>query len=59
MNAAITIGEYIKTYRKNHHMTMDEFAEKAGISKGYVSMLESGYNPQTKKRIAPTIDMLK
>lgn len=33
------LGEYIKQYRSEHNMTMQEFADKASMTKGYVSML--------------------
>ena len=37
---------------------MEEFAKLASLSKGYISMLERGYNPQTGKKIIPSISAL-
>ena len=36
----MTLGDLIKNYREETGMSMDEFAEKSGLSKGYISMLE-------------------
>lgn len=53
------IGEIVKEYRKTHKLTMQEFADKIEKSKGYISMLEKGANPQTNKPITPTLNTLK
>ena len=47
------IGAIVKEYRQRKKLTMEEFANKIGKSKGYISMLEKGENPQTHKPIAP------
>lgn len=52
------LGEVVKAYRQQNKLSMESFANNAKISKGYVSMLERGINPQTKKRIAPTLDVM-
>lgn len=49
---------FINSYRKKHDLTMEEFAKLASLSKGYISMLERGYNPQTGKKIIPSISAL-
>ena len=36
----MTLGDIISEYRKNTGMSMERFADTAGISKAYVSMLE-------------------
>lgn len=36
----MTLGDIIKDYRKTHHLSMDAFSEKSGISKAYISLLE-------------------
>lgn len=36
----MTLGDYIKDYRYNNDMSMDDFAKKCGLSKSYISMLE-------------------
>lgn len=38
---------------------MQDFADRIGKSKGYISMLERGRNPQTGKPIAPALDTLQ
>lgn len=53
------LAEYIKLYRQENKITMDEFANMCGLSKAYISMLEKGRHPQNNKKIAPTIDTYK
>jgi transcriptional regulator with XRE-family HTH domain len=43
------LGEYIKQYRSEHNMTMQEFADKASMTKGYVFMLELNKNAVISK----------
>lgn len=49
------LGALIKSFRIKNNMTMQEFADSAGLSKGYVSMLEKGVHPQNNKKIVPSI----
>ena len=49
---------FINSYRTEHNLTMEQFAKLASLSKGYISMLEKGYNPQTRKKIIPSISAL-
>lgn len=49
---------FINSYRTEHNLTMGQFAKSASLSKGYISMLEKGYNPQTGKKIIPSISAL-
>lgn len=53
------IGAIVKEYRQKEGLTMEGFANKIGRSKGYISMLEKGENPNTHKPIAPTFETLK
>lgn len=53
------LGEYIKSYRDDHDMTMDVFAGKCGLTKGYVSMLEKGKNPRSGKEIVPSLETIR
>ena len=53
------LGEKIKEQRLLKKMTMDTLAKQAGISKGYVSMLEKGINPNTKKTLIPSLDKVQ
>ena len=55
----MTLGEIIRNYRDEHNMSQAAFAEKSGISKGYISMLENNRNPDTGKPIAPTYTIFK
>ncbi len=49
---------FINSYRTEHNLTMEQFAKSSSLSKGYISMLEKGYNPQTGKKIIPSISAL-
>ncbi len=55
----MTLGELISAYRKKNKMSMEEFANKSGMSKGYVSMLEKNINPSNQKPITPSISMIQ
>lgn len=52
------LKDYIKAYRAKHELTMEQFAVLSSLSKGYISMLEKGQNPQTKRKIVPSITAL-
>lgn len=54
----MTIGEIIRDYRQEHKLSQRQFADKAGITNGYISMLENNKNPSTNKPIIPSIDKL-
>lgn len=49
-------SEIIRVFRKNNKMTMQEFADKAGLSKGYISMLEKNQHPQSQRRLVPSFE---
>lgn len=53
------LGKLIRDYRIDHDMTQEDFATKSGLSKGYVSMLESGKNPRTGKPLTPSLQVTK
>lgn len=36
----MTLGDIVKRYRSDNHLSMDDFARLSGLSKGYISMLE-------------------
>lgn len=55
----MTLGDIIKDYRKSHSISMDSFAEKSGISKAYISLLEKNKHPKTGKPIAPSIQCIR
>lgn len=53
------LGEYIRRYREEHDLSQRKFAQMCGLSNGYISMIEKGENPSTKKPITPTIAQIK
>lgn len=54
----MALGEIIKDYRKQHGMSMDDFASVSGISKAYISVLESNRRPGTNEPVTPTIETI-
>ena len=40
----MTLSEFIKQYREEHKMSMDDFAKVCDLSKPYISMLEKNKN---------------
>lgn len=55
----MTLGDYIKNYRKTHDMSMGDFAKLCNISKSYVSVLEKGYHSTTGKPAEPKLQIVK
>ena len=55
----MTLGEIVKNYREEHNISMDAFAAKCKLSKGYISMLEKNKNPNTGKPIRPSLITIK
>lgn len=54
----MTLGNIVKQYRQTNDMSMDEFAKRCHLSKGYISMIENEINPRNNKPIAPTLPSL-
>jgi repressor LexA len=50
------LGQIVKTYLDEHGLSLQQFGDKCGMSKAYVSMLIRGKNPTTGKPVSPTID---
>ena len=50
------MGEAVRSYRIKHGLTMQEFAIRAKVSKGYISMIEHGGNPRNGKPIKPKLE---
>ena len=48
-------GEWIKAYRKEQGLSMQNFADLCGFSKVYIGQLEKGINPKTKRPMSPTM----
>lgn len=55
----MTLGDLIKEYRTEHNLSQRQFAIMCGLSNGYISMLEKGENPSTKKPVAPSLVQLQ
>lgn len=60
----MTVGEIIKQYRKEHGLSQRDFADICSevsdgkVTYGYISMVENGRNPTTKKPVVPSIDKM-
>lgn len=52
------LGDKIKQFRLEKKLTMQQLADLSGKSKGYISMLEKGINPQTQKPIEPSLEAI-
>lgn len=52
------IEEIVKEYREAHGLSQRQFAAQCGLSPSYFWYLEQGINPQTGKRISPSIPAL-
>lgn len=55
----VTLGEIIRTYRKEHNMSMGDFSKVSGLSKTYIHQLEKNQHPTTGKPIVPTLQTIK
>lgn len=55
----MTLGELIKDFRTSQKISMEEFANRCDLSKGYISMLEKNKNPKTGKAIVPALETIK
>ncbi len=53
------LEELLRAFREENNLTMQEFADRCGLSKGYVSMLEKGKHPQSQRRLVPSLETLK
>ncbi|WP_048784031.1 helix-turn-helix domain-containing protein [Streptococcus sp. 263_SSPC] len=53
------LEERIKQLRINRNMTMQQLADLSNLTKGYISMLERGLNPSTKKPIVPSLETVQ
>lgn len=51
------IGEIIKRFRKENGITQQTFADKCGVSKSYISLLESGKSSRSNESIVPSIEV--
>ncbi len=54
----MTLGDIVRQHRKNLGISMYDFAEKCGLSKGYISMIENNVNPINGKPITPSLSTI-
>lgn len=52
------IEDITKQYREEHGLSQREFAKRCGLSPAYIYYLESAVNPQTGRRINPSLPSL-
>lgn len=55
----MNLGDLIRSFRDRHGLSQRQFAERCGLSNGYISILEKGVNPNTGKLVTPTIPQLR
>lgn len=53
------LGDLIKKYRADNGMSMEQFAQRSGLSKAYVSILERNRNPVNGKPVVPSLETIK
>lgn len=53
------LGAKIKYFRNERKLTMQQLGDLSGKTKGYISMLEKGVNPQTNKPIVPSLEAIQ
>ena len=51
----MTLGEVIKAYRTKYQLSLRQFAAQAGLSYGYIGMLERGRSSRSGASPVPTI----
>lgn len=54
----MNLGEIIHNYRLENKMTLEDVANKCGITKGYVAMLEKNINPKTNRALMPSLETI-
>ena len=54
----VTLGDYIRQYRKEHGISQRKFAAMTGLTNTYISNLEHGTNPNGVV-IIPSVDTYK
>lgn len=52
------LSEIIKQYRENHEMSQRQFGALCGLSTGYISLIEKEINPQTGKKMVPSLPVI-
>jgi repressor LexA len=54
----MTLGQLVANYRQEHNLSLQDFANLIGTSKGYVHILEKDYNPATGKPVKAGVTTL-
>ena len=49
------LGDLSRQYREEHGLSQRQFAQICGLSNGYISLLELGYNRKTGKPVSPML----
>ena len=55
----MSLEEILRQYRESEDLSMQEFADRCGLSKGYISMLEKGQHPQNSRPLVPSINTIR
>ncbi len=55
----MTLGDIVRNYRKEHGLSMKDFADLCGLSKAYISILERNYNPTSEKPPIPSLETIR
>lgn len=55
----MNLGELVREYRAEHNMNMQDFADRCGLSKAYISILERNINPSTGRPPVPSLETIK
>ena len=54
----MNLGDLIRKYRESQSISQRQFADRCGLSNGYISIIEKGVNPNTGKPVIPTLPQL-
>ena len=55
----MSLEDILRQYREAENLSMQEFADRCGLSKGYISMLEKGHHPQNSRALVPSLNTIK
>ena len=53
------LSKILRDYRQEHGLTLQVFADRAGLTKQYISMLENNKNSKNGKPIIPSLETLR
>jgi len=55
----MTLGDLIRSYREANRLSLEEFAQRASLTRPYIWMLEKNKNTKNNKPIIPSVTTLK